>query len=230
MKTFNYKALASIVVLNFSTPSYGVPVQFGSLSYNSAGSNIIYDTLNGREYLSLDTLSHLNYADTESITGIGGEYETWSIAMHTDAQLFIDALLEPAPASCHTNSDENTSCGNVIGWYDGAFGGNHTVENDYIWYMAKPGFIPEVGSFQLFQSGSVTNDSAAFSIPLSDIYSDGGGSSDRAITWLVYRESPTPVPAPSIISVLGIGLIGGGIAKRKKLLRKALKPVPHSIA
>lgn len=194
---------ASTLVLSISVNA--ATVTQGHLTSDDQ-TNIISDSLNSVEYLRLNVLADLNYAETLAVldTQDGGG---WHIATPTDAINFTTALLDGSTTCGHNGTSvTQTGCGTAATWNDGQLGDNYHGLDDYAWFMDNSG---EADYIQINQNGTVQI--ADFDLATSEFYSHDPGSN---ITWLVVR--PAVVPVPAAIWLFGSGLIGlVGFARRK---------------
>ena len=211
IKCLKLAIIAAALVLTSSVNAAIITV--GNLATNDDGSsNIITDSLNNVEYLRLDVLADLTYAETLSIldTQDGGG---WSIANYTGALAFSNAALNGDSVCTHTGvSPVSSPCGLITGWTDGNLGNNHTSTFDFAWFLDDNGDadslrIESTGQLNIYDYGSIS---------ASDEYAASGRGAANSITWLVTR--PAVVPVPAAIWLFGSGLLGLiGIARRKKI-------------
>ena len=171
--------------------------------------NIITDSLNNVEYLRLDVLADLTYAQTVSVLGTqdGGG---WSIASSTDAVNFTQALFGGTPACTHDGTAvANSDCGTLAGWFDTKLGANYDGGDDIAWFLDASG---EADYITIRSDGFVYLQD--YTLSSSDAFAAGGAYADRTIAWLLVR--PSEVPIPTAIWLFGSGLLGLiGVARRK---------------
>jgi hypothetical protein len=202
-------ACACLAALSFN--GNAAIITRGYLTTNDDGStNIITDSLNNVEYLRLDVLADLNYAQTLTVlaTQDGGG---WSIANASDAIKFTNALTSGASRCRHDGTNVIQSfCGSVFQWAEGDLGENYTEFSDLAWFLDDSGEadyiqITNLRDLYIFDS----------TMAGSDEFSATGSQSDIAVSWLVVR--PAVVPIPTAFWLFGSGLIGlVGVARRKK--------------
>lgn len=208
--------LAATTLVLSTSVNAAIVTQGYLTTYDDGSSNIIEDSLNNVEYLRLDVLADLTYAQTLAVldTQDGGG---WSIATATDAMSFIDALFGPVTPTCAHDGTSPTSinCGALSSWYFGKLGDSYhrgSGTADLVWFMDDAGQVdyisipppgPAVGIYDL---GTIAS---------SDMYSaEDRFLFDRTVGWLVVR--PSAVPIPSALWLFGSGLIGLiGLARRK---------------
>lgn len=189
-------------------------ITLGDLTTNDDGStNIITDSRNNVEYLRLDVLADLTYAQTMDAlaTQDGGG---WHIATLDEAVNFTKALLSGA-SDCNQSSQVGVVCGTASGWTTGILGDDFTTGSgsaDAAWFLNGSGSddvdyvsIGSSGYTKLISYGDILG---------TDQYAAGGTYAPNTISWLLVR--PSEVPVPAAIWLFGSGLIGLiGVARRK---------------
>ena len=208
----NFKSSSlAVATCAFSVCVNAATVTQGFLSSDDT-TNIITDSLNNVEYLRLNVLADLNYAETLNIlnTQDGGG---WSIASSSVAVDFATSLFGGSAACSHNGSNVVVSaCGALTGWYDGKFGNSYDSLADTMWFLDDTG---EADFLRIRASDSYTA-LYDYTLLLSEAFSQSGtpgGSLD--IPWLVSRT--TVVPVPAAVWLFGSGLLGlVGLARRKK--------------
>ena len=199
---------ACLMVVSFNVSA--AIITHGSLSTNDDGSsNITSDTLNKFEWLRLDVLAPLSYAETLGALGTqdGGG---WNIAGLTQAIMFADALLSNTGNLC---TDSVSACGSVVDWTDGDLGANFDTSANYAWYLTNAG-----------RAGYVTVDAISgevilrgwSSLAASDTYATGGFYESLPVSWLLYRETAV-IPVPTAIWLFASGLVGLVCVARRKV-------------
>ncbi len=191
----------------FSTSSSALVIN--NLSYD--GSKIVTDTVTGRQYLGLDVLVGLSYQQTVGVISSGGAWEGWSIANTKVADEFIDALLGGSNACSYNGTfDSRTLCGASAQWTDGLLGDNFIGSQDLFTFLADEYSLPGyAGLGQLYESYGVFQQEAWIEINATQI------PAPPHYSWLVYRNN-APVPEPSILALMFTGILGLGIARRKR--------------
>jgi len=206
----NFKS-STLAAMTFtlSISANAATVTQGLLSSDD-NTNIITDSLNNMEYLRLDVLADLNYAETLGIlnTQDGGG---WSIASSSIAVDFAASLFGGSAACSHNGTSVVVAaCGTLTGWYDGKFGDNYDPSADFMWFLDDAG---EADYLRIINGVTVLYD---YSLSQSETFSQSGSPGGPLnIPWLVSR--PTVVPIPAAIWLFGSGLLGlVGVARLKK--------------
>jgi hypothetical protein len=112
-----------LFTVGFISTANAAVVTHGYLSSDDA-TDLIVDSLNSVEYLRLDVLADLTYAETLAVldTQSGGG---WSIATLDDALGFTASLLGGTSVCAHNGvSVTTTLCGTLSSWDDGDLGAN----------------------------------------------------------------------------------------------------------
>jgi len=204
-----------LLIFSFLSPSHASSINYGALQSDDDGTTeIISDSLNNVEWLRLDALANLNYAQTLTSTSSVGAYNNWNIAHNFHAQQFIDAMFSPDTPTCSINTGPN--CGNPA-YNDGDFGGNFDPSSELVFFISDNNIGQEVGLITLSASG-ITKDDEWASIDDSDKFSLAGANSALPISWLLYREMNTgSIPEPLPTTLITIGLIGIAISRKRKV-------------
>lgn len=171
------------------------------LSYSDEfGESVITNSKLGIEYLGLDVLKGLNYAQAQTITSEGGKYEAYSIATLSDVHVFFGSIFSDSWCTYRVTGDEG--CGRMSGWQDGSFGNNLDGRFDDFLFESDNGFISDLGFVRIGSSGftSLSVD-CVNSICEPNHFLSGRG-------WLVVRDIPSPVPMPPTAILLVSGLLG----------------------
>jgi len=178
----------------------------GNLTYDNTG-EIISNNANTREYLALDVLATLTYAQTVEATTTGA-YIAWSIATSVIAQGFIDELFGGTSA-CSLLDDFTETCGSLPGWHDGKLGISFASNLDALLYLHDD--INDVKMTYML-AGGVVHDYGN-SIANYDAYS--GGNID--ISFLLYRDVQNQiVHEPTTLAIFALGMIGLASRRFKK--------------
>jgi hypothetical protein len=189
----------------------------GSLSYDSS-TDIITDTATTTTYLGWDVLAELTYAETLAEIASGATYDDYHIASQAEAYTFYHAARG-------TLTDVGTyfSFG-TFDVVDGVpFGDNDGTLFDSAWFlsdvMSADPSVFRVGMLGIEQGstddfGFVENFDTSTG---SDLYSCDGPCSLDPISWLlVSNDVSADMPEPSVILLMGLGLLGMvGVNRRK---------------
>jgi len=201
---------ACLSILSFNVNA--AIVTQGFLTSNDDGSsNIITDSLNNVEYLRLDVLADLTYAQTLAALGTqdGGG---WSIASPTDALNFTAAALGGATACAHDGTSVTSFfCGYMAGWSDGEMGDDYNSTVDLAWFLDESGDA----DFLQFNESNGRIDMYPTNLLVTDDFSSSGDAAATPVSWLVVRPA-SAVPVPPAAWLFGSGLLGIiGVARRK---------------
>ena len=203
------KLILGIAALLFSSVSNAVIITHGNLISDDS-TNIIKDVVAGREYLRFYTF-HLSYTDTLSAVSVGGIYEGWTMANEAVADGFMSALLGGAALSCGGSSSFVFSvCGTVPDWIDGDFGQSKDTSYDGFTYTidGSTDFIGQVVIDPALQVGKYIAFTSTSPLERIEFYSN--------LNFLLTREA-SPVPEPSILVLLSLGLIGMGVVRKRSI-------------
>jgi hypothetical protein len=187
----------------------------GNLTYDGT-----YISGDGRTYVGLDTIASWDYATTLAATQVSGKYEGFRIANTADTDFFIGSLFGATVDNCSTVDGvaTYTRCGTLAGWTDGLFGGNYSDTDEFMWFLADETSSSEVGLINVPSSGNVYQWEDYGSVDFSDIYSsiDEPDRTFGVITWLLVKDTVASVPEPSIVALMGLGIFGIGLARRRR--------------
>lgn len=214
-------AIFSVCAALFAEMSQAAPISFGALSSNSDGSTeVIQDSLNNRDWLRLDVLAGLTYAETIAATSAGGAYEDFTIAGIDDAQALVEALLQGITIFCTPTATVAQTCANNLDIdLRNLLGNNHSFNNSFAWFLSDNGIGEEVGQLQFVLTSRVEKRNERSSIEFADSFSSSGPLASLPITWLVYRDPVQVIPVPATLPLVlaGFGAFAGlAYQKRKK--------------
>jgi hypothetical protein len=196
----------ALVVLLACQNSYATMITHGNLETDDS-TNYITDTVTGRQYTRFDAFD-MTVDQTLTAISAGGAYEGWSIATWDVADDFISSALGVASTPCTGNVASGTTCGDIFGWKDEDFGASHTNTQDYFAYMSAEVTAP-ISLVRFTADGVVLDYEPWTNGHTLDDYND---SNSNAINLLLYKD----VPAPHILGLLGMGLLGvGAVTKRR---------------
>jgi hypothetical protein len=215
--TVKIAKLLPILILFTGFQAHAAPITtFGNLSYD--GTLISGD---GRTYVGLDTLAPLTYQQTLDKIEDDPIYAEYRIADTEDADYFINSMFGDTSDNCSTIdgvAQNNTQCGSVTGWNDGAFGANNNDNADLFWFIADESVNKETGYTRMYNDGEITQHEAWNTFAISDKYSEGGQNYWETVTWLLVTDSiaSNAVPTPSSFAIFVLGLAGIGFARRRR--------------
>jgi hypothetical protein len=203
--TVKIAKLLSVLCIFTGFQAHAAPIiTFGNLSYD--GTLISGD---GRTYIGLDTLAQLTYQQTQDKIANDPIYADYRIADNDEADYFINSLFGDTSDSCSTLGGNSQVCGEIPGWYDGAFGGNFVAERDFFWFEASDSALQEVGNVKFENNGIISQ---------NDSWSNFNYSNTFDIAWLLVTDSvaSNAVPTPSNFAIFVLGFAGIGFARRRR--------------
>lgn len=212
------RTLSTLALTAAAMAAQAAPVTIGALSSNDDGStNLITDTLNGREWVRWDAVKTLNYTQALAATASSGAFEGFQIARNSDAQLVINALLGSGGACTVSN---NATCAfGPDARYKQLVGDTWIADAmEYVFFLSDNGTGMEVGLIELANDSNYSgpgvlkfNEWGSFSD--ANFYS---GSNSAAIGWLLYRDAGNNVPEPGSIALVLLALAGAAAARRRQ--------------
>lgn len=207
-----------------ATSSFAAPVIVGSMS-RVAGSDLIVDSLNHREWIGWDATRGLSYSQTIAATQSGGAFDGFAVANGADALLFLDALLgtphycsDPAASTCAASESPQREM--LVGesyftssqWYQ--------ADYEYVFYLSDSGTGQAVGALEVHTAylglDSVSNYSEWGTFADSDAYA----VVPQSIGWLLFRQSSSGVPEPGTVALAGLALLTLSVTRRRSTPRR----------
>lgn len=221
-----FKLIKALAVLFISitaiSNAHSTTITAGNLS-REVGSDFIYDSLNNRTWLGWDTTRNMTYSQAVASTQTGGQYAGFHVANYSDAALFINSALSGG-SLCNQNSSYGTFCGNASPIAEGVLGESYVNYNgsydyDYVMFLSNNGYGQDVGLIENYHTQTFSqlryyNDWSSFSS--ANVYN---ASPSYPIGWLMYKDGApaSQVPEPETVFLLGLGLIGLGVSRKRRI-------------
>lgn len=220
----NLLKAALSVILSAVVSQAGAAVVVGSLS-REVDSDLIVDTMNGRDWLGWDVTRGLTYQQTLAETQFGGRFSGFTVAGAVDAHKFVEAMIGSSPCSVYNNAQcffqENKDLENLVGesLYDSRLQFGSAGDADMVLFVNDLNGYWPVGFIQIITSATGEPDAvikannwssfaAADSLALSP---------SESVGWLLFRESATSVPEPAPLMLVLFGLaISGALSLRRR--------------
>jgi hypothetical protein len=211
------KKLLPIALLFVGLQAHAAPITIGDLSYDGT-----YITGGERTYLGFDTDTSNTYAQWVEAIGTDVKYEGFRIADLADMDYFIGLLFGDVDDSCSSavgGGSGTTVCGTLTGWSSNAFGTTFNANDNYVW--AIDGVDNAMATNLLINNTNVKRYRDHANKAVADNYAT---AQNNAIGYLIVRDdsAPTPsakqinVPVPNNITLLALGLVGLGLARRRR--------------
>jgi len=182
----------------------------GNLSYDNT-TDLITNTSTGKQYLGWDLLASTTYGSLLPLLGTGGTYESFHIASQTEALDFFYAAASFDPVAAGFNRNTFSLSGT---FFPNQFGGVVSFSSS-VFFLSD--ITTELGLIYSQSDGLIQFYDNSISISPSI----GGSCTARSGTcqksFLLVSNIDTQVPEPSMLALMGLGLIGiFGINRRKR--------------
>lgn len=168
-------------------------------------------TLNGVTYLSFDVLKDLTYQETVDATSAGGAYTNYHIANADEALSLYNAIA--TTTATQTNGVSDMFRDTTVHWGNGTYGDNFNNFSDAVFYKGDLG----AAGYLLFDPQYIEYCDTCRTYEATDQWAKGGLYEDTPVSWLLIQDTPSAVPVPAAIWLMGSGLLGLiGFSRQKK--------------